>query len=287
VGKRYLVPELLSGCRRAPIMSVGLNPNLRGATQPERIYPYFDDIQQYAKHFRYRTTFKYSIADDFYQSHLVDGIFVLKEGERVPMDREYVSMYVKYDAILTAFKNAINVQDADLSLGDDVSYYNFVVCHSPGWNMDSATEKGIVEECFDNRGFFRKQFEQSMPKAVIIFGKAIMKKFVAKYREEFDPNNVPDPNDNYANILANNKYVMTLKGKRIRVIFSPHPQAISGVYYSLNAQDRIVDALKEEYEAGNLEIDPKTKHFKRTDVDCKFCDNDIFYIGDCGFQISE
>lgn len=30
-------------------------------TQPERIYPYFDDIQQYAKHFRYRMTFKYSI----------------------------------------------------------------------------------------------------------------------------------------------------------------------------------------------------------------------------------
>lgn len=32
VGKRYQIPELLSGCRKAPIMSVGLNPNLRAVT---------------------------------------------------------------------------------------------------------------------------------------------------------------------------------------------------------------------------------------------------------------
>lgn len=32
VGQRYQIPELLSGCRKAPIMSVGLNPNLRAVT---------------------------------------------------------------------------------------------------------------------------------------------------------------------------------------------------------------------------------------------------------------
>src|SRR5829696_3630410 len=30
MGKTFLVPEILSGCRKAPIMSVGINPNLPG-----------------------------------------------------------------------------------------------------------------------------------------------------------------------------------------------------------------------------------------------------------------
>src|SRR5262245_48690057 len=29
-GKRHLIPELLSGCRKSPIMCVGINPNLPG-----------------------------------------------------------------------------------------------------------------------------------------------------------------------------------------------------------------------------------------------------------------
>ena len=35
-GKTALVPEILSGCRKAPILSVGINPNLPGYWPPTR-----------------------------------------------------------------------------------------------------------------------------------------------------------------------------------------------------------------------------------------------------------
>ena len=48
VGMRYQIPEIMSGCRKAPIMTIGINPNLT-AYYPSRdgatwCYPYFDDI---------------------------------------------------------------------------------------------------------------------------------------------------------------------------------------------------------------------------------------------------
>src|SRR5436190_21077567 len=48
-GKTLLVPELLSGCRKSPIMAVGINPNLPGywpATH-NAINPLLEDTLQY------------------------------------------------------------------------------------------------------------------------------------------------------------------------------------------------------------------------------------------------
>lgn len=285
VGQRYQIPELLSGCRKAPIMSVGLNPNLRAVTQPWRIYPYFDDIQQYAKHFRYRTTFKYSIEDEFYEAHLTaDGSAKLEEHQPIPLKKEHVSMYLEYDKLLKAFQQRIGITGASLSLGEDVSYYNFVACHSPRWDMDQETETGIVQECYYLRRFFLGQLVQSMPKVVMIFGKAVMRSFVANFYNAFDKDNVPDPGQIYSDILQNNNYVMRIGGERVRVIFSPHPTGARPWYVRLGAEEKIVGALAEEYSAGNLIYDAEIKHFKRTKGACKFCDNDVFFIGKCRYK---
>jgi len=61
-GARFQVPELMSGCRKAPIMTIGINPNLT-AFWPSRAgatwcYPYFDNIGQYAYYFRHRSVFQ-------------------------------------------------------------------------------------------------------------------------------------------------------------------------------------------------------------------------------------
>src|SRR6185312_13543595 len=63
VGRAPLVPEMLSGCRKAPIMAVGINPNLTGWFPPSynSIYPWFDDYKQFAHYFRYRRTQKLDI----------------------------------------------------------------------------------------------------------------------------------------------------------------------------------------------------------------------------------
>jgi len=284
VGKRYQIPELLSGCRKAPIMSVGLNPNLRAVTQPRRIYPYFDDVQQYARHFRYRTTFKHSIEKEYYDGHIVNGTAEFEENQFIPLVKEYVSMYKEYDKILKALQEKMNITDSKLSLGEDVSYYNFVACHSPRWDMDKETEKGIIDECYIKRQFFLKQFTQNMPKIVILFGKPVMRSFVANFYDAFDENNIPDPEETYREILSKNNYTMKIGGERIRVIFSPHPTGAPYWYRELDAQNKIVDALYEEYKNGNLIYDEDIKHFKRTKGNCKFCDNDIYFIGTCKYK---
>ena len=73
-GKRPLVPELLSGCRKAPIMAVGINPNLPGWARNSRnaIHPYFEDYLQYAHYFRWRATDKLRVPMAQFDE-LVDG----------------------------------------------------------------------------------------------------------------------------------------------------------------------------------------------------------------------
>ena len=77
VGNRYNVPELMSGCRKAPIMTTGINPNLtayqsnvRGATW---CYPYFDDIGKYAHYFRFRTVNQERFNIDFVREYTLPG----------------------------------------------------------------------------------------------------------------------------------------------------------------------------------------------------------------------
>jgi hypothetical protein len=69
-GKRALLPELLSGCRKAPIMAVGINPNLPGYWPKTRgaVNPLFDNYLQYIHYFRYRTIAKLQIPEAIYQT---------------------------------------------------------------------------------------------------------------------------------------------------------------------------------------------------------------------------
>lgn len=175
-----------------------------------------------------------------------------------------------------------SAEGSEFCLGEDVSYYNFVACHSPRWDMDPETEDGIIGECYHKRQFFLKQLAQSMPKVIIIFGKPVMEAFVANFYEE---GKRPDPKETYETILSKNNFVMRIgKEEKARVIFSPHPTGARPWYVRLDALTKIVDALYEEYTAGHLIYDEEIKHFKRTKGACKFCNNDIYFIGKCRYK---
>jgi hypothetical protein len=282
---RNTIPELLSGCRKAPIMSVGLNPNLRGTTDPKRIYPYFDDLQQYAKHFRYRTNFKYKIENNTFESHLNDknNEPSFEVGESILLQKKLVTMYKKYEEILRSFQKEIGLMDVNLSLGEDVSYYNFVACHSPRWNMERDIENGIVNECFHTRQFFLRQFRQSAPRVVIIFGKIVMIKFIEFFKNDFIKNKMPDITSSFSQILKKNDYVLQLDGNRIRIIFSPHPTGSIYWYIKYNAKKKIIDTLVKEYKKGYIQFDKNSNHLKRSIGPCNFCNNPIFKIGECSY----
>lgn len=283
-GRRDPVPELLSGCRKAPIMSVGLNPNLKAADDLRRVHPYFDDVQQYARHYRFRTTFKYRIEDEFYEAHADgEGRAEFDVGESLPLEKEHVSMYREYEDILENFKEAVGLGDTDLSLGEDVSYYNFVACHSPGWDADADTERGIVEECFHDRRYFLRQFAQSRPKVVVVFAKPVMERFVEFFADAFvgDP---PDPATPYRELLDRNDFLLDVDGDVVRAVFAPHPTGAAPWYIRLEGKRRVVDAICEEYDRGNLQYDDELGHLVRPAGDCEFCDNDEFFIEPCRYD---
>jgi hypothetical protein len=77
VGTRYNVPEMMSGCRKAPVMTIGINPNLTafypGPNGSRWAYPYFDNIAQYAEYFRYRSIHQEAFSLDFIKKHLEPG----------------------------------------------------------------------------------------------------------------------------------------------------------------------------------------------------------------------
>jgi len=77
VGQRYNVPELMSGCRKAPIMSIGINPNLTSYQTSVNgaawCYPYFDNIEKYARYFRYRTINQERFSVNFVKKYVVPG----------------------------------------------------------------------------------------------------------------------------------------------------------------------------------------------------------------------
>jgi len=103
-GMRYNVPEILSGCRKAPIMSIGINPNLTSYQYSTNgttwCYPYFDDIAKYAAHFRYRTVNQDRFDLEFVKAHLEPGTQTLAKaaGEIVGISEKnnVLNLKVKY-----------------------------------------------------------------------------------------------------------------------------------------------------------------------------------------------
>jgi hypothetical protein len=91
--------EIMDGCRKAPIMTIGINPNLTAfETNPTGAawcYPDFssdentDAATKYAFYYRYRTVYQERLDLDFIKQHLLeDGQIVAeKPGEVVPTER--------------------------------------------------------------------------------------------------------------------------------------------------------------------------------------------------------
>lgn len=94
-GLRYSVPELMSGCRRAPIMSIGINPNLTASQRSVRgatwCYPFFDDIAKYADHFRNRTIHQERFPVELVRKYIVAGTETVAESDGEVTDITWAS----------------------------------------------------------------------------------------------------------------------------------------------------------------------------------------------------
>jgi hypothetical protein len=305
-GKTYLAPEILSGCRKAPIMAVGINPNLPGywAGSRNAINPLFQDLLQYAHYFRYRAIEKLQIPEAKYRTMLGDRKDnpqirdpLTKVDSEIPIEPATVSMYQIYQGLLDSLAKEMGWASHQLTVGEDLSYGNMVGCPSAKWLtsrdknhpempvMSKATVTGVVSECFHLRRYFLRQLFQSFPAILIVLSRATADAFLAA----MGPNlrgEVPQPKDSAASWLDKRvflAYGKTPEGKRLsaRVILAPHATGDPEHFQLLRG--KIMKALVEEARARRIVLNRMTGHLSRTLGQCEFCTNSLYSIGPCDY----
>lgn len=83
VDKSQIEPAILRGCRKAPIMTVGINPNMTaffaGASSTTWAYPYFKREETYAYYYRHATIYQESFDLDDLLKDIVPGTEIRAE----------------------------------------------------------------------------------------------------------------------------------------------------------------------------------------------------------------
>jgi len=303
-GKRPVVPEILSGCRKAPILAVGINPNLPGWSTGTRnaIHPYFDDYLQYAHYFRWRALDKLRIPSDRYhelKGAREDGPFtslsLVPEGSPIEVEPSPVTMYGGYQSLLDGLAERMGWGDHKLMIGEDLAYANMVACGSARWTtrpvagmpvMGEERGRGIVKECFHKRRYFLRQLLQSLPGVLLVFSQTTADAFITAMSGKFTRGD-PKPREPIADLLEREirlRFGHADDGESLdaRVIFSPHVSARPDDFEE--ARQRIIDQLVAEVKAGGIALNPATGHLTRKRGGCVFCRNDLYSIGPCDYR---
>lgn len=83
-------PGIMHGCRKAPIMTIGINPNLTAwfpySSSAPWIYPAFKDDARYAYYYRHFTLYQESVSPDFVRANLSP------DHRQIAEDDGYVTM---------------------------------------------------------------------------------------------------------------------------------------------------------------------------------------------------
>ncbi|QCO00105.1 hypothetical protein D3093_33145 (plasmid) [Azospirillum argentinense] len=304
-GKHPLLPEVLSGCRKAPLLCVGINPNLPGwwATNRSAVNPYFDDYLQYAHYFRYRSTAKLRIRKDQYEAKrggMPDDPTVSRplvpDGAEIALESDPVTMYRAYQSLLDGLAEAEGWADHRLQVGEDLSYANMVACPSAKWTeqfadggmplMGAVRARGIVQECFYTRRHFLRQLFQSLPAAILVFSRTTARHFIRAMGPHFRPAGAPSENEELDSLLGREirlVYGRLSNGTEIdaRVLFMPHASAKPEEFKV--ALPAVIAGLQEEIAARRLVYRPETGHLARPRGGCVFCDNTLYRIGPCDY----
>lgn len=310
VGRAPLVPEMLSGCRKAPIMAVGINPNLPGWWPHLRgsLNPLFDDYQQYAHYFRYRKTAKPELSAEDYRafgggehdvpphSHLELQVPLDASGHRIiTLHWREQAMYREYQALLDGLSATTGWPVGSLTVGEDLSYGNMVACPSARWTtqplptepnvpiMSEPERRGIVAECFSARRYFLRQLFQSLPTVLLVFSQNTATAFIQALKGNFSAGN-PQPNETIDSLMSREvtlHYGSLPDGTRLdaRVIFGPHPTGNAAAWGAAKAT--VIAQLAASVQSGQLQFNSVTGALTRPPGTCSFCP--VMGIGQCDY----
>jgi|CXWL01.1.fsa_nt_gi hypothetical protein len=306
-GKASVLPEILAGCRKAPILAVGINPNLPGWWPKTRnaVNPLFEDYLQYAHYFRYRSISKLQIPRDRYddlRGDREDAPFdpspLTAEGAPIATELAPLTMYKAYQSLLDGLGEKLAWAGHRLAVGEDLAYANMVACPSAKWVvrkdsnnpampvMGQARMEGIVHECFHDRKYFLRQLFQSLPAVLLVFSESTGRQFIAAMNDKFTLG-APQPGEKLEDLLHREirlGYGTAPDGTALdaRVVFLPHASANPQQFEEFRRP--VVDILAAEVAAGRLALNPATGHLRRGRGGCRFCTNELYRIGPCDYE---
>ncbi len=106
-GYHLVDPAVMHGCRKAPIMTIGINPNMTsfyaGPTGSSWCYPHFGELSQYAYYYRYQTIYQESFGLPFIQSHIDRDRAITAEkpgwliGANRCQDHRWMTLDIQYE----------------------------------------------------------------------------------------------------------------------------------------------------------------------------------------------
>jgi len=308
VGRAAMLPEMLSGCRKTPILAVGINPNLPGWWTKTRSWmnPDFDDYKQYAHYFRYREVSKLAMPIDEYtkvggpaEPNPFDDVELNvpldPEGLRsISMEEQAQGMYRTYQGILDDFAKEMGWNDHNLVVGEDLAYANMVACPSAKWTtkanpddpnlppMTNRQRDGILDECFDERRYFLRQLFQSLPSVILVFSQSTANALIGALKGRFSAGN-PQPGEPVTKLIERDiRLHYGEAGGTVLdaiVLFAPHPTGDPQNWKI--ARPKFMQRMAQLGASGRLKLNPETKHLARTAGSCTFCT--MLEIGKCDY----
>jgi hypothetical protein len=139
----FVNPQILHGCRKAPIMTIGINPNLTGfwpTTDGGRwAYPLFSNFARYAYYYRHRTTHQESFPLDFIREHvLTEGAVRAKKPGRITN--------VKRDMVKREMKINITYEDGTAETCEQTwnPENHFVIFHNQTFDGEPQFQAGEI-----------------------------------------------------------------------------------------------------------------------------------------------
>lgn len=106
-GQGQVDPGIMHGCRKAPIMTVGINPNMTSyfpsSSGARWSYPNFSNEARYAYYYRHHNVYQESLATDFIKDNVIEGSEIIAEkngwliGSSRSSDHRWLLLNIQYE----------------------------------------------------------------------------------------------------------------------------------------------------------------------------------------------
>jgi len=146
-GLNYIDPAIMQGCRKAPIMTIGINPNLSGyfasAESTRWCYPSFDSEADYAYYYRYKTIHQEKTSKNIMRQWLaengLDKITASENGWLINIERSKTYRWL----ILTVLykSNLDDLKVTQYELDWDTTYHAAIAVDNKQYSFDNITSK--------------------------------------------------------------------------------------------------------------------------------------------------